>query len=109
MYARTRVITCQKLLIISGRLEITSKATTGALSPTRSESTLPIPPNHETQNHLSKRRFYAIELPFYTACGIPAKLDACSMSSGTGFHLNWNRIPDDMEQAYILAITKRFT
>jgi len=31
------------------------------------------------------------------------------MSSGTGFHLNWNKIPDDMEQAYILAGTIHFT
>jgi len=34
-------------------------------------------------------------------------LDTCSMLSGILFQLNWNPVPTYLEQAYILAITKR--
>ena len=34
-------------------------------------------------------------------------LDGCSISSGMMFHINWNPVPTYLEQAYILAITKR--
>ena len=32
-------------------------------------------------------------------------LDGCSMLSGMLFQLNWNRVPDNMEQGSNLAVT----
>ncbi|KDR52733.1 hypothetical protein [Hoylesella loescheii] len=34
-------------------------------------------------------------------------LDACSISSGMLFQLNWNTVPTYLEQASILAVTMR--
>ena len=34
-------------------------------------------------------------------------LDRCSMLSGMLFQLNWNTIPANLEQGYILALTRR--
>ena len=36
-------------------------------------------------------------------------LDTCSMLSGMLFQLNWNTIPANLEQGYILAVTLQFT
>ena len=36
-------------------------------------------------------------------------LDACSMLSGMLFQLNWNTIPANLEQGYILVVTLQFT
>ena len=36
-------------------------------------------------------------------------LDTCSMLFGMLFQLNWNTIPANLEQGYILAVTLQFT
>ena len=50
-----------------------------------------------------------MELYFSKHSFVIAKIYSCSILTGTAFHLNWNIIPDDMEQGSILAVTKRVT
>nr|WP_281642272.1 hypothetical protein [Hoylesella loescheii] len=40
-------------------------------------------------------------------CRVKCILDGCSISSGMLFQLNWNTIPANLEQGYILALTRR--
>ena len=44
---------------------------------------------------------------YYIKRRVKHVLDGCSMLSGRLFQLNWNPVPTDLEQGYILAVTRR--
>ena len=44
---------------------------------------------------------------YYIKRRVKYLLDACSMLSGMLFQLNWNPVPTYLEQASILAVTRR--
>ena len=44
---------------------------------------------------------------YYIKRRVISVLDACSISSGMLFQLNWNTVPTYLEQGSILAVTRR--
>ncbi|WP_281641872.1 hypothetical protein [Hoylesella loescheii] len=44
---------------------------------------------------------------YYINRRVISVLDACSISSGMLFQLNWNPVPTYLEQESILAVTRR--